>query len=369
MTTLPAMKAIATAVAANVPVLIWGDPGEGKTAKLSSMLENWGYATEVLTGNNRDATDFLGLPSITEDGYVNYAPFGWVKRLGDGKSAIILDEFNTAKESVMNAMLRIVQERWVGDDKLPEENRIIAIANPPESATFSTELRPAIANRFMHVDWAFDSEEWLDNVLTDFENTPVVDLSLVINDTEDNRAWAASAVTGFLRVHPSLLNPGVPEDPTQAARAWPSPRAWTNALNALSYANRADEITISLILKGLVGEEATTQFLVWNRANDLADPRDVIDDPTIIDWENTRPDLLFTVMSGVSVLGCAAADRGDKDYWRQALLVTAEASDNGYPDVAMPAVRQLWHGRPEGVNAIPKTVKNAYSALFVELSS
>ena len=44
----PLMRSIAAAVAANVPVLIWGKPGSGKTAKISAWLDKWNFHCEVL---------------------------------------------------------------------------------------------------------------------------------------------------------------------------------------------------------------------------------------------------------------------------------------------------------------------------------
>ena len=67
----PMMRALAAAVRANVPVLVWGPPGVGKTASLGAYADAWGYHFEPITGANREATDFLGLPIQTEDNEVS----------------------------------------------------------------------------------------------------------------------------------------------------------------------------------------------------------------------------------------------------------------------------------------------------------
>ena len=43
----PMMRAFAAGVRGNVPTLVWGDPGVGKTAKISAYARAWGYHTET----------------------------------------------------------------------------------------------------------------------------------------------------------------------------------------------------------------------------------------------------------------------------------------------------------------------------------
>jgi hypothetical protein len=70
-------------------------------------------------------------------------------------------------------MLRILEERQVGETYLPSSVAIVAAANPPSSAVDGYDLPPAVANRLMHLDWVLDTAEWLDGLLTDFAFTKV----------------------------------------------------------------------------------------------------------------------------------------------------------------------------------------------------
>jgi len=364
------IRALAASTQAHVPTLIWGEPGEAKTAKLTDMFTQWGYHVEVLTGNNREATDFLGPTILDDDGYASYATYRWVKRLTDAEKAVlILDEFNTSRDSVMNAMLRIIQERWVGEVKLPDTVHVIAIANPPESATFSAELRPPIANRFFHITWDFDADEWLTHMATGFTDTHVAPLEDLTTTETVYRENMMRVVTEYLKTSRHALNPGVPKDPTLASGAWASPRSWTNLARTLSCVPIGEgfEETRARIATGCVGEENAMKFLSWCRSRDLYDPAEAIANPETIPWDTARPDALFALLSAVASIGEQAGEADNTTTWRKAILVTAVAADHGFADIAMPAVRALWRARPEGVgNKIPRPVKNAYTELFVQ---
>lgn len=47
------MRVLAAAVRANVPTLIWGDPGEGKTAVLEARGDSWGRHVETISASSR----------------------------------------------------------------------------------------------------------------------------------------------------------------------------------------------------------------------------------------------------------------------------------------------------------------------------
>jgi len=44
----PMIRALAAAIRANVPVLVWGQPGTGKTAVLNEYGASWGYHVETI---------------------------------------------------------------------------------------------------------------------------------------------------------------------------------------------------------------------------------------------------------------------------------------------------------------------------------
>ena len=107
----PAAEALGVAVAARVPVLLWGAPGTGKTSAIRAMAQTMGLPCETVIASIREPSDFAGLPIVVGDG-VRFAPPAWARRLAEaGRGLLFLDELSTAPPAVQAALLRVVLER------------------------------------------------------------------------------------------------------------------------------------------------------------------------------------------------------------------------------------------------------------------
>ena len=109
-----ASEALAIAISAGVPVLLWGSPGTEDAPPWSlSPTRSGGRA--IVIGSIREPTDFGGLPVVV-DGGVRLAPPSCAQRLvAAGHGLLFLDELTTAPPAVQAAMLRVIFERVVGD--------------------------------------------------------------------------------------------------------------------------------------------------------------------------------------------------------------------------------------------------------------
>lgn len=339
----PYKRALAAAISANVPVLIWGDPGVGKSASVEALGRQNGFEVEVVLGSIREASDFLGLP-VEKDGRTAYAAPDWAARLAAAERGLLyLGELTTTGPSVMRAMLRVLQERVVGDVALPDSVAIVADANPPSVAVDGFDLPAPVANRLMHLSYELDPDDWFQGMAGGFDALPAPVLADLTVDDAKRRQHAAMLVSGFLHHVPTLLAPGVPDDAEQAGRGWPSPRSWHNAARVLGHLHPGDGEAALLVLEGLVGRAAALEYLAWEKTADLADPRAVLYNPGIIDWETERPDRLFVLMQAVAALSLA-----DRKLMPKAAKVMAACARGGRPDVALPAIRRLMNADPEG---------------------
>lgn len=365
----PMMRAFAAAVRANVPVLIWGQPGTTKTASIEAHAAEWGFHSEVVVGGCREAVDFMGLP-VEIDGEVRYSKLAWFRRLEAAeRGLLVLDEFTSIAPATMRAMVRIVQERWVGDHQLPDSVSIVAIANPPETAVDGWDLAPPVANRFFHLNWAFDRNGWLEGVLSDFAGftAPSLD-SMTVEQTSGRIVAARTRITEFLRAKPQLVAPAPPTDPAEAGKAWPSPRSWTNAMAILGALDPTDDDAARLVMMGCVGEGAAIEFATWDQQHSLHDPEAVLNNPSIVEWSKERPDRLFALVNGVVAIVKMdlAADSRNTKVWEKGMAVLVACAEGGKPDAAMPAARHLLAAKPSDAK-LTEAMRDAFAPILTRM--
>ena len=340
--TAAALDALVLAVRADVPVLVWGSPGTGKTSAVVDLARAAGWAHEVVVGAIREPTDFSGLPVIVGE-HVQFAPPRWARRLVDaGEGLLFLDELTTAPPAVQAAMLRVVLEREVGDLALPPGVRIVAAANPPEEAADGWDLSAPMANRFVHLDWPVSAESVAAGLTEGFP-TPATLLSRARPD-QAHLLRARAVVAAFLRVRPALVL-RLPESAEEVGRSWPSPRTWEMTARLLAECDSAaasDEVR-SLLVRGTVGEGPGSEFLSWLRHLDLPDPAQVLADPDSFEIP-TRGDRAYAALAAVASYAVAA---DDADLWARAWQVVARAAEVA-PDTAVLVARLLAGRRPKG---------------------
>jgi hypothetical protein len=339
------VEALALAIAARVPVLVWGAPGTGKTSVIRSIAMANDLPCETVIASIREPSDFAGLPIVSRDNggaHVDFAPPLWARRLTRaGRGLLFFDEISTAPPAVQAALLRVVLERTVGDLELPAEVTVVAAANPPEQAAGGWELSAPLANRFCHLDWTIDGRAVASGMAGGWPAPPVCRPP---PGWERRIPVARSWVGGFLRVRPTLAL-DLPADPAAAGRAWASPRSWdmTATLLAASAAVEADDLVRSLLVRGAVGPGPGIEFLTWLVEADLPDPEVVLADPDAFVLPE-RGDRAFAALSAVAA---AVAAEPTPERWRRGWVVFGRAGESVL-DIAAAASRPLVRCRPAG---------------------
>ncbi|MCL2581434.1 MAG: MoxR family ATPase [Streptosporangiales bacterium] len=355
MTGHSSAKALGVAVAARVPVLLWGAPGTGKTSAIRAMASAMGLHCETVIASIREPSDFAGLPVIAGDAVpgasggalpgVHLAPPRWAQRLAEtGTGVLFLDELSTAPPAVQAALLRVVLERTVGDLALPDDVAVVAAANPPEQAADGWDLSAPLANRLCHLSWETTPASIADGLASGWDAPPVPSLP---SDWEAGEVAARGLVAAFLRVRPALaLAP--PADADAAGRGWPSPRTWEMAARLLTAADASgagEEVRSALIL-GAVGEAAGVEFLTWLADMDLPDPEKVLADPASF----TLPERGDRAYAALASIAAAVATDPTADRWTAAWKVLGDCAETA-PDVAATAAVVLAKCRPPDLPA------------------
>lgn len=343
------LEALALAVAARVPVLLWGAPGTGKSSAVRDLAATMEWPCEVVIASIREPSDFAGLP-VVAGGDVRFAPPRWARGLhAAGKGILFLDEISTAPPAVQAALLRVVLERVVGDLELPPDVAVVAAANPPEQSADGWDLSAPLANRFCHLDWNVEAAAFAEGLTGGWPAPALPELG---EGWETRQASARGLVAAFVAVRPALLS-AVPSDGSSAGRAWPSPRTWDMAarlLTAAELAGAREEVRAALVC-GAVGTGAGIELLNWLIEMDLGDPEVALADPAAFVLPG-RGDRAYAVLSSVAA---AVAARPTPERWVAGWKVLGRAGEAA-PDVAAMAARILARCRPAGV-ALPAEVK------------
>ena len=348
------LQALGICVSARIPVLLWGDPGIGKTAVIESAVHG-GWHVETLIVSHYEPSDFAGLPVVT-GGAVDLAPPAWAKRLAevDGPSIAFFDEFSTASPALQAAALRPLTHYEVGSLTLPPSVSFVAAANPADVAAAGWELAAPTASRFVHVDWVLPLEVYAECMVTgDWPAMPVYDRS-------DPGLAAAVAtekvmVSGFLRTRSSQMSV-IPKDAAARGRAFPTPRTWDYAaqLSAFAVNVGAPKSVRRLLVAGCVGDAAAHEYLAWVDAQDLPDPEKLLADPAACSFDKLRADRVYVVLQAVL---SAVARQPTAERWSNAVRLCASAGQAVGLDPAVPVVRALMRpGLRPADAAIPSEV-------------
>ncbi|GAA3342530.1 MoxR family ATPase [Amorphoplanes nipponensis] len=328
------LDALTLAVAADLPVLLWGEPGIGKTAALQQLAASLGLPLTTVIASVHEPSDFSGLPVVGADPAVQgvpMAPPDWAVRIvQQGRGLLFLDELSTAPPAVQAALLRLVLERRVGALRLPPGVRIVAAANPRSSAADGWELSPPLANRFVHLQWRHDH----DVVVRGLGGTwprpalPELDPALAAGAV----AYARRAVCGFLTGRPALVHQ-LPAGELRRGGPWPSPRSWEMALSLTAFATAAgaSREVLSMLVRGTVGDGPGLELLAFLDRMDLPDPETVLADPAAAALPE-RGDLRGMVLDGVVE---AVRKRPERGRWDAAWAVLVRALETGPPDLVV----------------------------------
>ena len=273
-----------------LPVLLWGDPGTGKTSGLRARAGECGLWSHVLLGSITDPTDFGGTPTAptdTADRFDRRLLPGWLKGIDakGGAGVLILDELTTVSPSQQAAMLRLVLDGAIGDYTLSPRVRFVAAANYVDQAAGGNPLTMPLANRFGHLSVEVPAiDDWL-AILSGDRAANVQPLNADAVEAEVLAQWpqafdrALAYVGAFLRKFPDLAQQTPRAGSAAGEAAWSSRRSWEAATRALAGAeiHGLDADERDLLVASFIGESAAVQFAAWIREQDVPDVEALLD--------------------------------------------------------------------------------------------
>ena len=257
------------------PVFIWGPPGIGKSQVVRQTAADLDLKLVDIRAVLLDPVDLRGIPRISRDGRSHWCAPAFLPTEGSG--VLFLDELNAAPPLVQAACYQLVLDRKLGEYRLPDNWSVVAAGNREQDRAVSHRMPSALANRFVHIDFKVDVDQWL--------------------------AWAQQSgisrqVRAFIRFRPSLLHDF---DPKRETRAFASPRSWEFVSRLLE--SNPDPEMIHELVAGAVGKGAAAEFTgfmeLWHQ---LPSPSDIMSDPDGISVPD-NPAVLFALseMMGAAV--------------------------------------------------------------------
>lgn len=304
---------------ANMPVMLVGDPGVGKTALINAWCrENNLGEPIILIGSQMEPQDIAGLPmasdidvngkkmTVTEYG----APWWQIELLSGRRKVLFLDEFSNSPATIQSGELKLVGDRVFGNgEKLPDDTFIVMAMNPESSAVDYTPIAAPMANRIMFVSykptdrevydgltggwftedekeaWTDSEVKWRDRIVSFLRSTNGAYI-LQMNHIADG-AMDSSA--------PAWLSPDSENSDSEReilTTAWPSPRAWDNIARVLGKTGFEKLVTPlqERMLTGTVGRPATVFLMQYVQEHSHIDPFELIKHPEKQEWRVSSDD-------------------------------------------------------------------------------
>ncbi|MBD3620125.1 MAG: MoxR family ATPase [Chromatiales bacterium] len=194
----------------HTPVMLWGPPGVGKSQMIAQVADKFNAPVVDVRLSQMEPSDLRGIPFRVEDKveWAIPAMLPDAERHGP-KGILFLDEITSAPPSVSAAAYQLILDRRLGNYQVPEGWAIFAAGNRQGDRGVTYTMPAPLANRFSHFEVDVNLDDWV--------------------------AWAYEhnideRIIAFLRFRPDLL---FDFDPAHNPVAFPSPRSWEFAHNAL----------------------------------------------------------------------------------------------------------------------------------------
>ena len=148
----------------NLPILIKGKPGIGKSDIVESACKAANARLIISHPVVSDPTDYKGLPFAGTDGAAHFMPFGELRDLIEAKEKTVffLDDLGQAPASVQAACMQLILARRINGHRVSDQVTFIAATNRKEDRAGVSGLLEPVKSRFATiVELEVNPDEWV----------------------------------------------------------------------------------------------------------------------------------------------------------------------------------------------------------------
>ena len=294
---------IRRSVEVKLPLMIWGQPGIGKSDTVSQVAQELGRPLIDIRLPLLEPTDMRGIPYLADiktydkDGNlvtddhnlpITEKEFRWsppsdLPRDAMSNALVFYDEISAATPSVQAATYQIILNRRIGNYQLPEKVAIVAAGNRVKDRGVAYNMPSALRNRFVHTTLEVNAEDW--------------------------REWAVMNrihrhVVGYIGFAGGDLNTFESQGDSEA---FATPRSWSMVSRFLQEANQdgamidsqIDEEVLRYLVKGAVGVGPGTKFMSYRKRADVLPPARSVLDGTVKKLPNCDIDISYALTTGM----------------------------------------------------------------------
>ena len=238
-----------------------GGAGLGKTSIVQSIANEREIGLNILSLAQYDAGELAGWLVADGDNMKRLRP-DWMPK--DGEGILFLDELAQAPVANQNNAAQLVNERRIGEHRLPDGWSIVAAGNRTSDRAGTNNMPTHLRDRLMFLEVEAD----LDDTVKYY-----------------NAKGVAQQVCAFIRFRPEFLHKF-----ERDANACPSPRSWDRVSSILSWG--LDATCQTEAIAGQVGRPAAADFIGFLRVYEavpdmdqlIANPDSAVlpDDPAVL---------------------------------------------------------------------------------------
>lgn len=321
-----------------IPLMIWGDPGVGKSSAIKYAASKLNKECEVLIASLREPSELQGYPIVDKtENIVNLSRPDYVKKLENG-GLLFFDEITTCNKGIQAVLLNIILDGKVGDYELKNVYRLAA--GNYTNVFGNNEMSLALANRFIHVFAKADAASYADMMDKGFK----FEFASIVSNKDDIKLYEhkkleyRTLISNFIRANPQYLfsMPDVVEDPTEVA--YPTPRSWTYVLEIMATLDGNEDDLIKELMYGAIGKTAANEFFRYKTKfyKECINILDHVDDFTTLKLEYRANIARYMLNSFLTYLRSKHKELEEFCYWYM-----KKCYENGLSSLVMGYIKDI----------------------------